>query len=115
MSLLKQEYNDLSYKSICNNLQIIRNRLIDMNSDKTAFIEYIKMNCSFVRIVTYIEQEAFQFFDSQNTRGKSLEPHDLLKSYHLRELPYRNSGPEAGVYADIGDNDYGNNDKATYS
>jgi hypothetical protein len=44
------------------------------------------MNCSFVRIVTYIEQEAFQFFDSQNTRGKSLEPHDLLKSYHLREM-----------------------------
>lgn len=86
LSLLKQEYNDLSYKSICNNLQIIRNRLIDMNSDKTAFIEYIKMNCSFVRIVTYIEQEAFQFFDSQNTRGKSLEPHDLLKSYHLREM-----------------------------
>jgi uncharacterized protein with ParB-like and HNH nuclease domain len=30
--------------------------------------------------------EAFQFFDSQNSRGKDLEPHDLLKAYHLREL-----------------------------
>lgn len=30
--------------------------------------------------------EAFQLFDSQNTRGKSLDPHDLLKAYHLREM-----------------------------
>jgi hypothetical protein len=30
--------------------------------------------------------EAFQFFDSQNSRGRDLDPHDLLKSYHLREL-----------------------------
>ena len=29
---------------------------------------------------------AFQFFDSQNSRGKELAPHDLLKSYHLREM-----------------------------
>ena len=29
--------------------------------------------------------EAFQLFDSQNNRGKSLEPHDLLKAYHLRQ------------------------------
>ena len=35
--------------------------------------------------------EAFQLFDSQNTRGKALDPHDLLKAYHLRamrEEPY---------------------------
>lgn len=30
--------------------------------------------------------EAFQLFDCQNTRGKPLEPHDLLKAYHLREM-----------------------------
>ena len=30
--------------------------------------------------------EAFQLFDSQNTRGKELDPHDLLKAYHLREM-----------------------------
>ena len=29
---------------------------------------------------------AFQLFDSQNTRGKTLDPHDLLKAYHLREM-----------------------------
>jgi len=35
--------------------------------------------------------EAFQLFDSQNTRGKPLDPRDLLKAYHLRamrEFPY---------------------------
>jgi len=30
--------------------------------------------------------EAFQFFDSQNSRGKPLESYDLLKAYHLREM-----------------------------
>lgn len=30
--------------------------------------------------------EAFQFFDSQNARGRDLAPHDLLKAYHLREF-----------------------------
>lgn len=31
-------------------------------------------------------EEAFQLFDSQNTRGRSLAPHDLLKAYHLRAM-----------------------------
>ena len=38
-----------------------------------------------VIIVNKVE-EAFQLFDSQNTRGKELNPHDLLKAYHLREM-----------------------------
>lgn len=31
-------------------------------------------------------EEAFQLFDSQNTRGRCLDPHDLLKAYHLRAM-----------------------------
>lgn len=34
------------------------------------------------------ESEAFQLFDSQNTRGKELYPHDLLKAYHLRIMEH---------------------------
>ncbi len=30
--------------------------------------------------------EAFQLFDSQNSSGKELYPHDLLKAFHLREM-----------------------------
>lgn len=33
--------------------------------------------------------EAFQLFDSQNSRGRELDPHDLLKAYHLREMKDR--------------------------
>lgn len=40
-----------------------------------------------VVVITVMESyEAFQLFDSQNTRGKELDPHDLLKAYHLREM-----------------------------
>ena len=50
------------------------------------YISYVINECTLVKIVTESEQEAFQFFDSQNSRGKELAPHDLLKSYHLREM-----------------------------
>ncbi|MDL2231005.1 DUF262 domain-containing protein [Bacteroidales bacterium OttesenSCG-928-L19] len=42
-------------------------------------------------VVFYIENitEAFQFFDSQNSRGKDLNPHDLLKAFHLRAFDDR--------------------------
>lgn len=39
-----------------------------------------------VQVVLDKISEAFQFFDSQNSRGKDLEPHDLLKAFHLREM-----------------------------
>lgn len=39
-----------------------------------------------VVIIVNKVQEAFQLFDSQNTRGRALYPHDLLKAYHLREI-----------------------------
>ena len=39
-----------------------------------------------VIIIVENVEEAFQLFDSQNTRGKRLDPHDLLKAYHLREM-----------------------------
>ena len=42
-----------------------------------------------IEIVVFIvkkEQEAFQLFDSQNSRGKELIPQDYLKAYHLRAM-----------------------------
>ena len=48
---------------------------------------FLLENCS-VSVITMPQgrlSEAFQLFDSQNNRGKSLEPHDLLKAYHLRK------------------------------
>jgi hypothetical protein len=42
--------------------------------------------CELVEVILQDVSEAFQFFDSQNARGKDLEPHDLLKAFHLREM-----------------------------
>ena len=48
---------------------------------------FLLENCA-VSVITMPKErlsEAFQLFDSQNNRGKPLEPHDLLKAYHLRK------------------------------
>ena len=51
---------------------------------KKEFFNYIHNNV----IVTYIKakdlDEAFVLFDSQNTRGRSLDRKDLLKVHHIR-------------------------------
>jgi hypothetical protein len=48
--------------------------------------DFIEMQCELIVVITSDISEAFQFFDSQNARGKKLYPHDLLKAYHLREM-----------------------------
>lgn len=48
--------------------------------------KFIEDRCELIVVVTSDVSEAFQFFDSQNARGKALYPHDLLKAYHLREM-----------------------------
>ncbi|WP_332459868.1 DUF262 domain-containing protein [Parvimonas micra] len=92
ITLLDLEYNELSYKAIIDNLDIIRRKLKEFDNERLKeYYKYILENCTIVKIVTDSEQEAFQFFDSQNSRGKELDPHDLLKAYHLREM---NDEPE---------------------
>ena len=85
--LTKNIYSELSYKAIRENYQVINRCILALNeNEKKNLLSYIKEKCTLVKIITHSEQEAFQFFDSQNSRGKALEPHDLLKSYHLREM-----------------------------
>ena len=49
-------------------------------------IDFLLNKCELVTFVLTDVSEAFQFFDSQNARGRDLEPHDLLKAFHLREF-----------------------------
>jgi hypothetical protein len=85
--LLREKYNQLSNDAIVTNFEILSKRINELSADeRSKYKEYILEHCSAVQIVTDSEQEAFQFFDSQNSRGKELDPHDLLKSYHLREM-----------------------------
>ena len=69
------------------NYNIIRERLyLRSDSDRQKYIKALKETLEVVVICVDKVSEAFQLFDSQNTRGKELDPHDLLKAYHLREM-----------------------------
>lgn len=86
-SMLKEKYGKLSNDVIVTNFGILYRRTNELpNNERQKYKDYLLNQCTTVQIVTDSEQEAFQFFDSQNSRGKELSPHDLLKSYHLREM-----------------------------
>lgn len=82
--LEKLRFSNLtSQKNIHQNYREIRRRIIDFDF---AGVSFFFEKCELVKVVLDDVSEAFQFFDSQNARGKDLEPHDLLKAFHLREL-----------------------------
>lgn len=86
-NMLNEKYSTLSNDAIVTNFSVLTKRTNELiNGECEEYKEYLLNNCTAVQIVTDNEQEAFQFFDSQNSRGKELAPHDLLKSYHLREM-----------------------------
>ena len=73
---------------------------------------FLLNQCSLVKIVTDDQSEAFQFFDSQNSRGKELAPHDLLKAYHLREMGREDERTKIEVIKQW--EDYGENELKDY-
>ena len=73
----------LTLNNIAENARIIKRRFNDFCKESILFF-YKK--CELVCVTLSDLTEAFQFFDSQNARGKELEPHDYLKAYHLREM-----------------------------
>lgn len=86
-NLLSEDYKPSSRDAIRKNYMLLQKRVYELPAEEQSkYKEYLEKNCTVVKIVTDSEQEAFQFFDSQNSRGKALKPHDLLKSYHLREM-----------------------------
>ena len=88
--------NPYSRRNIPNNLNAFIRRTqkrsnrgsedIDHTRDMKDLCEFIVNRCELIVVITENLSEAFQFFDSQNARGKALYPHDLLKAYHLREM-----------------------------
>ena len=83
-SLVKNSQNT---RNIPKNYSTLERRVKNHSKEeRKELLEYIKENCEFIVVITENLSEAFQFFDSQNARGKKLYPHDLLKAYHLREM-----------------------------
>lgn len=83
----KKFSNKVTQTNIHNNYMFIREWFSLKNEDdKKNFIRAFDEILEVVVISVEKVSEAFQLFDSQNTRGKALDPHDLLKAYHLREM-----------------------------
>lgn len=80
--------NEHNLHNVLNNYRAFRRRIDKLLDEKDIkdLTDYIKNHCELIVVITDDLSEAFQFFDSQNARGKSLYPHDLLKAYHLREM-----------------------------
>ena len=86
-SLLEHEYKDKdSVGNISDNYRFI----LEWKSVNVGKLEDFRDAFKNILEAVLIEvddiSEAFQLFDSQNTRGRELDPHDLLKAYHLREM-----------------------------
>ena len=89
--LLSAEFGEMSCYHASENYNEWKNltQLVGENQAKDI-CNFLLENCS-VSVITMPQErlsEAFQLFDSQNNRGKSLEPHDLLKAYHLRKQDF---------------------------
>ena len=79
--------DDISKKNIRDNYMFIRQWFsLHGDDEKKRFFDALKDIIEVIVITVDKESEAFQLFDSQNSRGKALYPHDLLKAYHLREM-----------------------------
>lgn len=79
--------NKLTIKNIKDNYTFIKEWFENKNENiKQEFLKAFEETLEMVVINVDDVAEAFQLFDSQNSRGKALEPHDLLKAYHLREM-----------------------------
>lgn len=98
ISFLNQQIfaNQHNRHNIPNNLNAFRRRVfkradggdenINHIREMKRLRDFIENQCELIVVITNDVSEAFQFFDSQNARGKALYPHDLLKAYHLREM-----------------------------
>ena len=90
IDFLNQMVSDNAYtrNNIPKNFAALKRRIegIADEKDRNELREYIENRCELVVVITDDISEAFQFFDSQNARGKKLYPHDLFKAYHLREM-----------------------------
>lgn len=84
VTILNQTFKSETTKNnIVINYNEIKREVANFTKDEMRFFFE---KCELVCITLFDISEAFQFFDSQNARGKDLDPHDLLKAFHLREM-----------------------------
>lgn len=90
--------SEISQKNIHSNYLEVA-RIVSRANFTEAHIDFFLNKCQVVAVALNDVSEAFQFFDSQNARGRDLKPHDLLKAYHLREFSPRDEQLKAATVA----------------
>ena len=90
--------SEISQKNIHSNYLEVA-RIVSRADFTEAHIDFFLNKCQVVAVELTDVSEAFQFFDSQNARGRDLEPHDLLKAYHLSEFSPRDEPLKAATVA----------------
>lgn len=88
--------SEISQKNVHSNYLEV-DRIVSRANFTEAHIDFFLNKCQVVAVELTDVSEAFQFFDSQNARGRDLEPHDLLKAYHLREFSPRDEPLKAAT------------------
>ncbi|QQL43717.1 DUF262 domain-containing protein [Sulfuriroseicoccus oceanibius] len=97
--LIDPEFDsEISHLNIYRNYQEIC-RLVTRPDFTEELMVFLLEKCQLVTFSLENVSEAFQFFDSQNARGRDLEPHDLLKAYHLREFTEADESLKAATVA----------------
>lgn len=77
----------ISINNLQHNAKVIENRVKTLaHNEQQELLSFVLQKCELITVTLDNLSEAFQFFDSQNARGKALAPYDLLKAYHLREM-----------------------------
>ena len=87
-------HSEISQHHVSENYMTI-SRIVSRSDFTEDLVDFLLNRCEFVTFTLTDISEAFQFFDSQNARGRDLEPHDLLKAYHLREYSDADQGSKA--------------------
>ena len=82
----------VSRRNLNNNLRYITDYLKLHENNRADFKNALERSLQVVAVCVTDCDSAFQLFDSQNVKGRRLEPHDLLKAYHLRELNFAQEG-----------------------
>ncbi|WP_027156737.1 DUF262 domain-containing protein [Methylobacter luteus] len=86
--LLEQEFSSpTTIANLQHNAAVIESRSKQLSEfDREELVDFLLNRCELIIVKLDKLSEAFQFFDAQNARGKPLEPYDLLKAFHLREM-----------------------------
>lgn len=89
-SLMETKYQSETSKwYLRNTYKLVKEFVEKIGVEKTAYSEYLQ-NILFSVVVLSVDgalELAYTFFDSLNSKGKSLSDYDLLKAHHLMFIP----------------------------